>query len=71
MGRPLVGWEYGSLADARDITNRNMTHCVTVGSGNAGANASSGGFGSAPATRSVGGSPADTTAEWRWWWRRR
>ena len=31
MSRPLSGWEYGSLADARDITNRNMIALRNVG----------------------------------------
>ena len=31
MGRPTTSWEYGSLADARDITNRNQFTLRTLG----------------------------------------
>ena len=31
MGRQTMGWEYGSLADARDITNRNQMVLRTLG----------------------------------------
>src|SRR5436190_11670380 len=49
LGRPIVGWDYGSLSDARDITNRNMIALRSVGERECGsATASSGGFGSAP-----------------------
>src|SRR6478672_7187514 len=31
MGRSLTGWEFGSLADARDISNRNLLALRTLG----------------------------------------
>jgi VWFA-related protein len=65
LGRPMVGWDYGSLADARDITNRNMFALRSVGDRECGsAVASSGGFGSSPAAGSPGSgsSPAPAPA---------
>ena len=44
MSRPLTGWEYGSLADARDITNRNMIALRNVGERECGSTAASTGF---------------------------
>ncbi len=59
MSRPLAGWEYGSLADARDITNRNMIALRSVGERECGT-ASAGGF-AAPVAPSGGtGSPVAT-----------
>ncbi len=58
FGRPLVGWDYGSLADARDITNRNMIALRSVGDRECGSAVASGGFGSTPASGPTGTSPA-------------
>jgi VWFA-related protein len=58
MSRPLTGWEYGSLADARDITNRNMIALRNVGERECGSATLAGGFG-AP---SGGGSAVGATS---------
>jgi len=58
LGRPMVGWDYGSLADARDITNRNMIALRSVGERECGSAVASGGFGSAPSPGGTGTSPA-------------
>jgi len=59
MGRPVSGWEYGSLADARDITNRNMIALRTIGERECSSGlASGGGFGGTTSPGSVGASPA-------------
>src|SRR5262245_21573839 len=47
MSRPLAGWEYGSLADARDITNRNMIALRNVGERECGSASAAAGFGAA------------------------
>src|SRR5262245_21061166 len=47
MSRPLTGWEYGSLADARDITNRNMIALRSVGERECGGASAAAGFGGA------------------------
>jgi VWFA-related protein len=62
MSRPLTGWEYGSLADARDITNRNMIALRNVGERECGASTLAGGFGAPAGGGTVGGSstPAPT-----------
>jgi len=57
FGRPTLGWEYGSLADARDISNRNMLALRTVGERECGSAAASG-FGAAPSGGSAVASPA-------------
>src|SRR4051812_22484259 len=63
LGRPLVGWDYGSLADARDISNRNMIALRSVGERECGsAVAAAGGFGAPPGGGSTGTSPAPTPA---------
>ena len=51
-----MGWEYGSLADARDIANRNMFALRSVGERECGTSAASG-FGAAPTPGSVASSP--------------
>ena len=61
LGRPIAGWEYGSLADARDITNRNMIALRNVGErecGSANASLGGGGIGAASSAGSVGTTPA-------------
>jgi VWFA-related protein len=54
-GRPMTGWESGSLAEARDIANRNTFTLRSIGERACGS-ASTPGFGSAPA--GAGASPA-------------
>jgi VWFA-related protein len=59
MGRPVSGWDYGSLADARDITNRNMIALRTIGERECSSGlASGGGFGGTTSAGSTGASPA-------------
>jgi VWFA-related protein len=63
MGRTMAGWEYGSLADARDITNRNLLALRSIGERECGS-ASASGFGSGATSSPAGvasppaGSPA-------------
>jgi VWFA-related protein len=63
MGRPMSGWEYGSLADARDITNRNLIALRSVGERECGSQSASSGFGASPTTPTSSGvaSPPTTT----------
>jgi len=57
MSRPLSGWEYGSLADARDITNRNMIALRSVGERECGSAAAGNGFGASPSPSPGASSP--------------
>jgi VWFA-related protein len=63
MGRPSTGWDYGSLADARDIANRNFLSLSAMGARECGSISASG-IGSAPSSPGSGiasppsGSPA-------------
>jgi hypothetical protein len=60
MGRPLSGWEYGSLADARDIANRNMIALRNVGERECGSQSAASGFGAAPPGPTSGGASPPT-----------
>ena len=53
VGRMMAGWEFGSLADARDIANHNQIALRTVGDRECGT-ASASGFGAGPTTQSPG-----------------
>jgi VWFA-related protein len=63
VGRMMPGWEFGSLADARDISNHNLIALRTVGDRECGT-ASASGFGAGPTTQSPGiaSPPAGPTA---------
>jgi hypothetical protein len=50
MGRQTMGWEYGSLADARDITNRNQMVLRTLGERECGTISASSAFGGGAST---------------------
>ncbi len=54
MSRPLNGWEYGSLADARDITNRNMIALRNVGERECGSASAATGFGASSPSPGAG-----------------
>ena len=59
MGRSLTGWEFGSLADARDISNRNLLALRTLGERECGtSSAGLGGGSGSPASGGAGSSPA-------------
>ena len=45
LSTPMGGWEYGSLAEARDIANHNMLALRTVGQRECGSASAFGGFG--------------------------
>ncbi len=60
MSRPLNGWEYGSLADARDITNRNMIALRNVGERECGGSSAAASFGAASASPGATSSPVAT-----------
>ena len=61
MGRPLTGWEYGSLADARDITNRNLLALRSVGERECGSQSAASGFGGSTAGPTSGVASPTTT----------
>ena len=58
-GRPISGWEYGSLAEARDISNRNQYALRSLGDRECGS-ISAGGIGSAPGNPGGCGAAAPT-----------
>lgn len=62
MGRPPTGWDYGSLADARDISNRNLIALRSIGERECGTQSASSGFGSSPVGPTSGGASPPTTA---------
>jgi VWFA-related protein len=64
MGRPTTSWEYGSLADARDITNRNQFTLRTLGERECGSISASGfgGGGSSNPGSSIASPPAGPPA---------
>ena len=61
MGRPLTGWEYGSLSDARDITNRNLIALRSLGERECGSQSAASGFGAAPPSSTSGVAAPTTT----------
>ena len=54
MGRTMTSWEFGSLAEARDIANRNLIALRNIGERECGS-ASASGFGGGPTSAPVGG----------------